>query len=110
MVSDDCEIPSTGNHSLKGWPVSEEDADQEDGVERFWWERSPIKKTKEPQRQGWGGACGGQISKETYAAISQCAEESRSQDSLCRENILRERSGLERTMMVVSIGTNSQPR
>lgn len=67
-------------------------------------------KKQKSQRQGWGGACGGQISKETYAAISQCAEESRSQESLCQENILRERSGLERTMMVVSIGTNSQPR
>jgi len=56
VVSDDCEIPSTGNHSLKGWPVSEEDADQEDGVERFWWERSPIKKNKRATeaRLGWG--------------------------------------------------------
>lgn len=38
--------PSTGNHSLKGWPVSKKNTDQEDRVERFWWGRNLIRKSR----------------------------------------------------------------
>lgn len=61
-------------------------------------ERDSGGKAKGPQRQEWGGVCSGLISEKTrVAAISQCAERNRSQESLCRQDIYKERGKLQRT-------------